>query len=385
MNSRERLLRVFRRQEPDRIPWSPLIDGYYLAGLEQPKTDLEAGLDTGADLMLRKVPVWLQSVFLAHEGKHMSGETLPGLPLPPGISRRTEIENGILKRTYETPRGTLTERWEFRDSSPYIPFPREYLIKTAEDIGVYRYLVEREDFVPYEGLFQKLTDRVGGRGLVTVTGPHTPVQHLLLIHMGVERFYFLLQDSPDRLTALMDLMHERNKEIYRIIRDSPAEVVIEYENTGTTYVSPRIYEKLERPPMDEYADILHERDKVFLVHMCGRLRGLAGLIGRGRQDGSCDIATRPTGDWELADARKAWPDKLIVGGLDSITLATGTPVDVKSHVRATLSSIVPGDGIVLGSSDAVPMGTPPENLRAVTEAVEELGQYPLEGSRFEPG
>ena len=46
------------------------------------------------------------------------------------------------------------------------------------------------------------------------------------------------------------------------------------------------------------------------------------------------------------------------------------------HVKEVLRSIDPGDGIILGSGDAVVFGTPPENRRAVTRTVEAHGAYP---------
>jgi uroporphyrinogen-III decarboxylase len=241
------------------------------------------------------------------------------------------------------------------------------------------YLVEHEEFAPAFEAFREVDARIGDRGIPTATVPHTPIQHLLVIHMGISGFYYTLNDHPEEMAAMMDLMHERNLEVLQILMDSPAEVCIQYENTGTSYVSPKMYERFEMPPIDVYADRLHSANKIYLVHMCGKLRGLADLIGRGRHDGSADIAPPPTGDWTLADARRAWPDKLIVGGLDSVGMAMKSRDEVRQHAREVLRSIAPGDGIILGSGDAVALGTPPENLKAVTEVVEEMGAYPLGG------
>jgi uroporphyrinogen-III decarboxylase len=239
------------------------------------------------------------------------------------------------------------------------------------------YLVMHEEFAPAFDAFGKVDARIGDRGLATATVPHTPIQHLLVIHMGVAGFYYLLNDHPAEMTAMMDLMHERNLEVLQILMDSPAEVCIQYENTGTSYVSPRMYAQYEGPPIDVYADMLHSADKVYLVHMCGRLKGLADLVARGRQDGSADIAPPPAGDWTLADARRAWPGKIIVGGLDSVGLVAMTRDEAAQHATEVLRSVAPGEGIILGSGDAVALGTPPENLRAVTEVVERIGAYPV--------
>lgn len=377
MTSRERLLAVLQGESPDRIPWSPLIEGYYIAGLPQKTTDMEAAVEIGADVMLRKIPVWARSVFLPHELPGKSGDDTPLIPPSAGISATTELLGDTIFRTYRTPIGALTERWRITESSPYIPFPLEYLIKQPEDIRVYMYLVEHEEFAPHYDTYNRLDSELGDHGIITTVGPHTPVQHLLLIHMGIETFYYMLASHRDDVNDMMDLMHERNKEVYEIIGESPVEVAIEYENTGTSYVSPQVYEELEMPPMDEYADMVHAAGKVFLVHMCGRLRQLAKLIASGRQDGCIDIAPPPTGDWTLADAKQAWPGKVISGGLDTITLSEGPLERVVEHVKDVLDSIAPGERIILGTGDAVLLGTPPENLQAVTSMVEECGAYPL--------
>ena len=67
MTSKERLLAILKGGKPDRIPWSPLIDGYYVAGLGRKITDVEAALEIGADVMVRKTSVLARSVFVAHE------------------------------------------------------------------------------------------------------------------------------------------------------------------------------------------------------------------------------------------------------------------------------------------------------------------------------
>lgn len=48
-------------------------------------------------------------------------------------------------------------------------------------------------------------------------------------------------DHPKKLDSLIRLMQARNRELYELIADSPAEVVIDYENTSTTFISPDLY------------------------------------------------------------------------------------------------------------------------------------------------
>jgi uroporphyrinogen-III decarboxylase len=47
------------------------------------------------------------------------------------------------------------------------------------------------------------------------------------------------------------------------------------------------------------------------------------------------------------------------------------------YIKSVLEEIAPGDRVLLGSGDATPIGTPLENLKAITETVARYGRYPL--------
>ena len=61
MNSKERLLSVLRGKKSDRIPWAPLIDGYFLSFLKEKNIEMnavEALRYIGADILERHVPTY---------------------------------------------------------------------------------------------------------------------------------------------------------------------------------------------------------------------------------------------------------------------------------------------------------------------------------------
>jgi uroporphyrinogen-III decarboxylase len=380
MTSKDRLLTVLTRGIPDRIPWSPLIEGFFLSGLKKQRSLLDALREIGADFMIRKVPVFSSSIFKSYE---VSQETRVDIPVKKERNNNIDIieekDPGRIARTYITKYGKLHEEWIIKETSPAIPFPTEYLIKTADDIKIYRHLLEQEEISAYYDIFLSMEKEIGGEGLATTVVPHTPLQHLLIIHMGIENFYYKLNDFQEEIEALMNDMHWRNKEICKIIAESPAEVAIEYENTGITYVSPQIYKTYEKPAIDDYGKILHAADKIFLVHMCGKIRKLADFIKNGEQDGVCDIAPNPTGDWELSEAHNALhPEQIVMGGLDSMRIHSNTVDEIKKYTKNILETVTGKNGLILGNGDSILMGTPMENLKAITETVEEFGIIPAE-------
>ena len=373
MTSRERLLTVLRGGEPDQIPWSPCIDGYFLASLPKNMrmSVVEAFRYIGADAMVRHVQTFKTSVYDSGTPSIVESKNS-------NIDFIEKKKGNQVWYIYKTPVGTIKERWERREQSPYMLFPVEYKIKTVEDLKIYKYIIENQDYETDFENFCKEDKHIGKDGLATTDGPFTPLQYLLMFGMGIQTFYYMLFDYKREMEELIALMDEKNKKAYKIVAESPAEVVFIYENTSTTTVSPDIYKSYEMKYIDEYADILHKTDKIFITHMCGKLRGLTDLIGQGKQNGISEITPSPTGDLDIAESRKIWgKDKIIIGGLEPTALTQLSTLQIETYVKDILTRVSTGDNFILGSGDAVPYGTPIENLKTITNVIKKYGKYPV--------
>lgn len=349
MTSRERLLAVLRHRQPDRVPWAPLIDEYFTSSLP---SDLEMDVvETlryiGADVMERHVPV------IEKRCKKVTIEE--------------EREGDEIVMRFITPLGTLTERQKVTATTT---FRSEIRIKGRRDLDAYRYIVENTEYEPHYEAFRQRDLSIGEDGLATADGPRTPMQRLLQDDMGVEGVVYGLADYKEELESLMRTMHERNKEMYRLICRSPAEVVIAYEDTSSTVISPRYFRKYCAPLIDEYADICHDAGKWFITHMCGKLSVFNEQIKGGHQDGVDSVCPPPTGDTWPHEAREAWgPGKVIIGGIDPPALAHMSVEETREYVTRILDEMPTFRGFILSTGDATAYGTPVENLRAVTQIV----------------
>jgi uroporphyrinogen-III decarboxylase len=372
MSSRERILAACRMQEVDRIPWSPLLDPYFLLGLPQEEklTDIQAFREAGADAMMRHV--------LTAEA-NIHGMFIALAPKPhPEIKVSIKLEVGEVVFDYDTPVGRLKERMRFTPESPFIPWITKYMVETAEDLKILTYLFEKVDVFPSYDLFRFMDKEVGEFGIPTTDGPSTPIQALVNLKAGLERTVFLAHDHPDVFDQFVQTAHEKNLEHCRIVAQSPAEVVIGYENTSSSTTGPRLYEKYEKPLIDEYAGIFHQAGKVFLIHMCGRLAELKDSLATARQDGFTDLSPPPPGNVTPAEAKTWWPDKVITGGIDPISFVNGDRDQLDCLVRETMESLKgKGRGFILGSADATPKGTTIRTLKAITSAVDRYGKIPF--------
>jgi uroporphyrinogen-III decarboxylase len=371
MSSRERLRAALAGESTDRVPWSPCVDGYFLSSLPQEQKLDEAGLHRaiGSDALLRHVMVYTRSS--------------PGLgPLTrvtdnPRIELRVErTGEGGRRVFYETPVGTLTEEFRANPQSPNIPWFLKRKLETIEDVKIYLYALETARCEPHPDPFQRAVARLGDDGLVTTSGPASPMETLINIEMGVEAVTYALRDHPDVMEECFSQMHEFHLRAYRIIAESPAEVVIGYENTSTTLTSPANYRRYDLRHCNDYAAICRAAGKTYLTHMCGRLSGFAESLSLGQQDGFIDIAPAPTGDVRMGEAKRTWArDRVLAGGIDATASTSLSPAEMRRYVWDVLDEVREEAAtlrkFVLGTGDALPKGAPLPTLRAISQAARE--------------
>ena len=379
MNGRDRLMTVLRGEGlPDRVPWAPLIDGYYMSSRPQGMDILDAFREIEADIMERHVWTYRLNMNMPRDPGAVARFTQEGEVafeeegVIIGLKMEPHPKGRLLTRTYEIPGRTLKETGLFTEQSPYLPFPVEPLLKSVEDMEAYEYVVKRRRFEPNYDAFTREDERIGPEGIATDSGLTSPIQELLQHMIGIEAFYttFYTDHLPE-LESLMTAMHESNLRGYEVMAASPAEVVIDYENTSTSFISPTIHRTYVSPCINDYADILHERGKLLLTHRCGTLKALVEAIRDERDDGVVDISPAPTGDLPLWEAKAAWPDKVVLGGFDATFLTSWNPEQVRDYAREILEKSDGIDRLILGSADAVPKTAQVENLRAVGAFVKE--------------
>lgn len=363
MTPQERLLAAFRRQPCDRVPFVPLVEGYFTFSLPDGRqldpTDVQ--YDMSGHILVRagtlrlNTPLWLGAV---------------PRDLPSGIELRASSVDGDIYQTVETPVGSLTWRLRFTPESPFIPWVIENRIRTIEDVKVFQYLIERTTFAPATGHFERQRAYVGERGVVAILGPCSPLQQMINFDMGLEQVIYMLADYPDEMNEMLDTFHAKQVEMWRAMAEVPADIAFIHDNLSSTTTTRAMYRRYDRHYVNEYADILHASGKILFTHWCGKLTGFADDFGEARQDGISDVTPSPTGDMDIVEARRTWAKQfLLIGGIDPTLFALGTSDEVDAYVTDLLERMGPDRrGFVLGSGDAVPFGTPPANLYAASSA-----------------
>lgn len=381
MTVRERIVAALHCQPVDRIPFVPLIDVYTLQEMPlEPRglniTDVQGIISASRflelDLMIRHV---LTARPIDRMAPHLQ---MMGCFGPPVKVSTTFNEQGCLVETIDTPLGSIEGWWKFTDKVGHIPHSVKHAVNNRAELEIFHFATQHllehsweEDFKA----FSKIDRKIGEDGIATASITNSPFMYLIEMAWGLQNTYYLLQDYPDLVEEILESLHRSLLKYVELVAQSPAEVVIQYENTSSTLISPEIFRKYCLPNLDEYGRILKDAGKIFLVHMCGTLQAFVEDIQPACFDGICDITPWPTGDLPLAEAAERLPGKVVIGGIDPNTYVCRDPVKVRSEVTEIINQIKPYKGVLLGSSDTTPRGTPVENFELIRELVNSVGRY----------
>jgi len=214
-----------------------------------------------------------------------------------------------------TTKGCLTSRSKLHH-------PVEYPIKTIADLRVFTE-IEAETEILLDTArttgYHPVVDRIS-------VNP-SPIQRLLEYEMGVQGFWYLYQDYPDEVRALLDVMIDGYLHECKLIAGLPVAAVRPVENTSTTMISPVLYKRLSLPQITRMVEVFHDAGKFVAVHMCGLLKTLLPYLGETRMDGIHSLTPPPVGNTSYEMAWEALGDTFRIEGRLGTTCWLGKSSD----------------------------------------------------------
>lgn len=377
MSSRERILTVLRGGKADRPPWIPLCSWTYFestphhqAGADWMSTE---GLRTRIDFFSKIGADYMQWVAFPYYV-----DTYCMLVLrtrtSSKVTHRETVKGNTKINEYETPVGTLTGVETFSEDG-HTTFHEKDLLETVDDMKVYQYIVET---IGYESDHESLAEQIevlGEDGVLFVSAPPPPLKSFLLGAMRLQNAVFMIQDHKNEFDQLVQVVDEKNVEIYRMLAESPATVLHDAAVVGLGMISPDLYREYYLPCTRKYADILHQAGKLYTNHSSGeRIGHILDEIVESGIDGLYGLVQPPVADCRISEVRDRFGGKIaVMGGIPSDFIATQGPEAVKKKAREILQDTAPGGHFMLGTVDDTPYGAPPENLKAVSEVIQEYG------------
>jgi hypothetical protein len=363
MTSKDRLLAVLHRQPTDRLCWTALVD----------------------DTTRSRMPAHVRDLPMIEFYRHLGCDILCfgnfGLPpetrfVPPcrRVTPDVEVEwrtdsDGLQHQLTKTPWGTLTATFRFGH-------PVKHPAGTLDELRILRNVWHSTRHEQVEGSresYDRLLGVLGEDGLFVQTLSPSPVQQLLEYDMGLQGFYYLLQDHPGAMQELLDVMHRRRCEEYALTAErSPVEVVIPVENTSSNLISPAGYRQYSLPQLRDFVDLMHSGGKVAILHMCGLLKALLPEIKQTGLDGVHALTPPPLGDTPWGDALDILgEDCVLIGGFAPTVFrdSASSPGDIRAALgRWATPRVRAGHTLLNAGADGTPL--PIEHFYAVRDWVD---------------
>lgn len=366
MTIRENAMAVYHHEKPERVPWLTFDIPYPM---------LPRGL-WERELRNKGLGVIVLMEF------HPLGKIYTTEMKNVEIEQRPVVEGGksILTTTYYTPVGSITKK-ERIGISPPNPWIIEFPIKSISDYKVVEFIFQNTVHKPNYESFIWVDRHLGGDGYVDTFSSFSPFQNLLIQYIGCEGLIIHLHDDTAKVEHLLKVLEQDYMEIIRIIADSPAEVVGIDGNLTGTITSPKLFERYVLPIHRKASEILHEKNKIVIVHYDGLIKPLKDLIPETGIDVVEAFTPPPGGDLSISEARAAWGDDLIIeANFPESIFALGVDA-TKKYTMELLKEVAPGDGFILSITEDIPYRPPQDlleqSLKAVTEVMWEYGKYPV--------
>jgi uroporphyrinogen-III decarboxylase len=341
MNSRQRVLAALRREEPDRVPYCELaIDralAQQLMGWGKPQSqaaNLEANVYSveeskalAAFLHLDNIAYVLRAPIYAHKEAGKDGRLFYGAGM---IESEADLDRIVLPDP--------TDDALYVEAAAFAQRKGEYAACLVTRIGIFP----------------------------------------AMLSMGIERFAIALYENMPFVEAVLDRYCDWTAAMAERACQLGFDVFVSTDDMAfksAPYFSPKVFRELVLP---RFRRVREQITLPWIVHSDGNLMpfmddllslGIAGL--HPLEKGAMDIRA----------VKEAYGDRVcVLGNVDLNILGMGTPEDVEDEVRGLIRDVGPGGGYIVTSGNSLAGYLKPENVLALSKAVQRYGQYPLEGT-----
>lgn len=196
-------------------------------------------------------------------------------------------------------------------------------------------------------------------------------------NMGLEIYTFFALDYPEVLAEFMDVSIEAElRRVHAVANRNLSPVILIPEDFSTKQgpiFPPDFLCQFHYPYITKLTSAWHEHDIKVIYHSDGNYKKVVpDLIDCGVDGFYC---LEPNCGMDIIELKTTWPKMVWTGGVDGVDLMErGTPEQVKAevhrHIRET--NALRTGGMFVASSSEINPPIPPENFRAMIEAVSEL-------------
>jgi hypothetical protein len=357
MTEKEKNLRVFQGREVPGIFFQPRIEPWF--HLLESKGTLPEELQ-GMDVFQAYQHLGLSMRYL-HYGT--------GMPGPITIEHDTEVPvrqepvaDGFIQ-VIETPHGELeTHYGETSDAGHRI---RRFPVQNRDDLKKLEWLFRHTRHGFSRENFEAGAKRMGALGEPQFFVPRSPYQALSLDQMKYEDFVIALMQAPEDFDPVFEAIDESYAPIFQDIIDSGVVNIVNFgENVDARLLSPQFFETYHIPFYEKFAKPLRDAGIYTHVHFDGDLRPILPYFKDLPFDGLEALTPEPQGDVTIEEIHEAMGGKILLDGIPAVLFLPEFPMEALQRCVEELAERFAPE-LVLGISDEIPIGAPPESIERV--------------------
>lgn len=352
------VLAIFDGREPGGILWQPRLEFWY--DVNKKRGTLPPALSQ-ADL--------LDVYAYCHASVRYFGNGLRVRYENVNLTQEWEDEKR-LRRTWETPIGTLTEVIHY-DEWKLSAHNAEYKLKKPQDFKVLEFLLQGETWYWDQEAYAQDLERVGERGAPQFYFRRSPIQGLFIEHMGFEKTIYAMHDHPQIISHYVGVASEADDALYEVVCRCPVQILNLGENIDAHMDPPPIWRQHLIPYYCKRTAQLQAAGKFVHIHIDGAMKPLLPHLRDCPWDGIEAATPLPQGDVTLEEIKGALDNLILLDGIPAVYFLPSFPVEALIEcVKRIVDLFYPR--LVLGISDEIPPNGDIERVRLVGELVQEL-------------
>lgn len=286
----------------------------------------------------------------------------------PEVEITTTEEGGerIIRR--ETSVGILESRWSLGPDGDW--WQAEYPVKSAEDLDALVELAQAITYTPDPQSLSALHAMVGDQGVVALELPRRAYSDVLHDFLGWGEGLMLLGDP--RVQDVLSILEDKLQILVEDVSHMPGDLIFSPDNLDGQFISPRTFKRYLAKSYQGSAEILHQANKPFVVHVGGPIKHLLKPLTAAGVDGIEGVCGPPQSDVSLAEARElAGSDLTLWGGIpQDFVLATHEQHTFEAAVKQAVQEARDTPRIILGVADRVPVDVEFERLHMISELIQ---------------
>ena len=180
------------------------------------------------------------------------------------------------------------------------------------------------------------------------------------------------QGNLERVQILLNYCLDITVQFIRLMAQTGVHMVSNGDSpAGPDMISPRMYRQFALPAEKKVAQLAHNLDLPYVLHICGKTdRILVDMVSTGSDGLELDYKT------DMRQAEETLRGKTtFIGNLDpNAVLALGTPQLVETETRKLLECFRHNPRFILNAGCAIPAITPAENLRTMIHSARQFAR-----------